>query len=109
MKRLVRIVLAGSILGACASPQATTTAPPPPPVAWIGGDPAHLAADKADCEKVANQTDVNESGNYSNTNYGVTAAMAAAVGRDNPLTNQAANVRAAMFTTCMNDKGWKAP
>ena len=90
-------------LAACAS------APPPAPEpAWAGGDPAHLAADKAECQKEANALDPNVSAGYSDPRYGVTSAMAAAVGRDNPLDNRAQIVRDAAIATCMGDKGWKA-
>ena len=105
MKRARLISTACLALSGCA------TAPPPPAppaTVWIGGDPAHLVVDKADCQHTADQTDVNESAGYSDSRMGVTTAMAAAVGRDNPLSDQQANVRAAVFVTCMNEKGWKA-
>ncbi|HEY2661019.1 MAG TPA: hypothetical protein VGI79_14960 [Caulobacteraceae bacterium] len=90
-------------LSACAS----TPAPPPEP-AWSGGDPAHLTADKVQCRKEVEGLDVNVSAGYSDPRYGVTSAMAAAVGRDNPLADRAQIVRDAAFVTCMTDKGWKA-
>ncbi len=91
-------------LSACAD------APKPAPgLAWTGGDPARLTADEAQCHKEVDDLDVNVSAGYSDPRYGVTSAMAAAVGRDNPLANRAQIVRDAAFTTCMTDKGWKAP
>ncbi len=90
-------------LAACASDPAPT-----PEVVWIGGDPAHLAADKAECAKEASSLDPNVSATYSDPRYGVTSAMAAAVGRDNPLDNRAQVVRDATIATCMTGKGWKA-
>ena len=87
---------------------AAAPAPPRRPRTWVGGDPAHLAADKAACRQEASAVDVNEAANYSDPRYGVAAAMAAAVSRDNPLTDQGPAIRRAAFITCMNDKGWKA-
>jgi len=91
------------VLDACA----TAPPPPPPPTVWIGGDPAHLSADKAQCQKEAAELDVNQSATYSDPRYGVTSAMAAQIGRDNPLMDQQAAIRAAAMTICMGDKGWK--
>ena len=91
------------VLGACAS-----TPPPPPPENWTGGDPARLAADKADCVKDSAGVDVRQAAGYSDPRYGVTSAMAAAVSQDNPLVDQRAAIRTAAFDACMNDKGWKA-
>jgi hypothetical protein len=96
------IVLAGLALASCAS------TPPPPPITWTGGNPAHLAADKATCKKDSAETDMNDAGSYSDPRYGPTNAMAAAINRDAPLTDQRAAVRAAAFAACMTDKGWKA-
>ena len=90
-------------LAACASP-----APPPPAEHWTGQDPARLAADQADCRREADAVDVRQVSGYSDPRYGVTSAMAAAVAQDNPLVNQSAAIRLAVFDTCMNDKGWKA-
>ena len=90
-------------LGACASDSASS-----PETVWIGGEPARLAADKAECGKVASSLDPNVSANYSDPRYGVTSAMAAAVGRDNPLDNRTQVVRDATIATCMTSKGWKA-
>lgn len=89
-------------LGGCA------TTPKAPDV-WIGGDPAHLAADKAACRQESSGVDVNAPGGYSDPRYGVTSAMAAEVAKDNPLTDTTPQIRAATFTACMNDKGWKQP
>jgi hypothetical protein len=91
-------------LGACAS----SPAPPPPPETWLGGDPAHLATDKADCQKESAAVDVRQAAGYSDPRYGVTSAMAAAVSADNPLVDEKAAIRTAAFDACMNDKGWKA-
>jgi hypothetical protein len=90
------------LLAACAS-----TPPPPPVIAWTGGDPAHLAADKAQCQKEVDAIDVHVSAGFSDPRYGVTSAMAAYVDKDNPLANREQVTRDAAFATCMNDKGWK--
>lgn len=107
MKRALCGILSGLglvLISACAS------APPPPPEpAWTGGDPAHLAADKTECRKEANDVDVNVSAGYSDPRYGVTSAMAASVNRDNPLANRAQITRQAVYMACMSDKGWKQP
>ena len=55
------------------------------------------------------ELDVNNSQNYSDPRYGVASAMAAAVGRDEPLANRTQVVRDAAYAVCMNDRGWKAP
>lgn len=102
MTRLEWIAVGPALLAlaACASA-------PTPSVTWTGGDPARLAADQAACQTEASQLDVNQSATYSDPRYGVTSAMAAQVGRDNPLMDQKAAVRAATVATCMSDKGWK--
>ena len=84
------------------------SAPPPAPIVWIGGDPGHLAADRAACRKDSEGVDINEAANYSDPRYGATTAMAAAINRDAPLTDQRVAVRAAAFAACMTDKGWTA-
>ena len=95
------ISLACGALAACAS------APPPAaPLAWTGGDPTRLAADQAVCQKDSEGVDINQATGYSDPRYGATSAMAAAINRDSPLTDQRAAVRAAAFAACMTDKGW---
>lgn len=89
-------------LGGCASTTATTDE-------WAGGDPAHLAADKAACHSESAGVDVNVVGGYSDPRYGMTSAMAAAVAKDNPLTNTRPQMKAAAFAACMADKGWTQP
>ena len=83
------------------------TAPKPAPVRWVGGDPTHLAADQAACKHESEDVDPNQAAGFSDPRYGVTSAMANAIGRDNPLADQSKAVRLAAFDTCMNDKGWK--
>jgi len=90
------------LLTACATP-----APLAPPVRWVGGDPAHLTADQTACQHEVDGLDTNQAAGYSDPRYGVTSAMANAIGRDNPLTDQSKAVRMAAFDTCMGDKGWK--
>ncbi len=90
-----------SLLGGCAA------APPPPEIVWRGGDAAHLAADKAACQKESVNIDYNSPAAYSDPRYGATSAMAAQINRDAPLTDQHAAVRAAARAACMSDKGWK--
>jgi hypothetical protein len=89
------------LLAGCAS------AAPPPTVVWIGGDPAHLAADKAACEKDSLNVDFNSAAGYSDPRYGPTNAMAAQIDRDAPLADQHAAIRRAAMAACMTDKGWK--
>ena len=90
-----------ALLAGCA------TAPKSAPPRWVGGDPTHLTADQAACQRESEQMDPNQASGFSDPRYGVTSAMANAVGRDNPLTDQRKAVRLAAFDTCMNDKGWK--
>jgi ABC-type glycerol-3-phosphate transport system substrate-binding protein len=101
--RNLAVLASLAVLAACAS------SPPaaPPEIAWSGGDPARLAADKAQCRKEAENIDVKLSAGYSDPRYGVTSAMAAYVDKDNPLDNRSQVTRDAAFVTCMNDKGWK--
>jgi hypothetical protein len=101
MKALATL-LAALALASCAGD------PPPPPLSWSGGDQAHLAADEAACHKDSAGVDINEATGYSDPRYGATSAMAAAINRDSPLTDQRAAVRAAAFAACMSDRGWKA-
>ena len=95
-------LLAVLALAGCAS------APPQPPISWSGRDPARLAADKANCRKDSAGIDINAAEGYSDPRYGTTSAMAAALNRDSPLTDQRAAMGAAAFAACMADKGWKA-
>ena len=94
----------------CAGLAACASEPPPAPPAetWIGGDAAHLEADKTDCKKESAAVDVHQAAGYSDPRYGVTSAMAAAVSEDNPLVDEKAAIRTAAFDACMNDKGWKS-
>lgn len=89
-------------LGGCASTSQTNDG-------WVGGEPAHLSADMDACRKEASGVDVNQATGYSDPRYGMTSAMAAAVARDNPMTDTRPQIRAATFTACMNDKGWHQP
>jgi hypothetical protein len=95
-------------LSACAS----DGAPGPAPAAearWTGGDPARLAADEAACRRDAASVDVNQISGYSDPRYGMTSAMAAAVAKDNPMSDTRPQIRAATFAACMGDKGWRQP
>ena len=74
---------------------------------WVGGDPTRLTADQTTCRAEAADLDVNQASNYSDPRYGVASAMAAAVSKDNPLSDQGPAIRRAAFDTCMTDKGWK--
>jgi len=95
-------ILGASLLAGCAG------APPPPPeIVWIGGDAAHLTADKDACQKESINVDYNSAAGYSDPRYGPTSAMAAQINRDRPLSDQHAAVRAAAMAACMTDKGWK--
>jgi hypothetical protein len=87
---------------------ACNTTPKPDTELWSGGDPARLAADKAQCHAEAGQLDVNNPATYSDPRYGVTSAMAEAVAKDNPLADRGAIVRRAAYETCMSDKGWRS-
>lgn len=77
--------------------------------AWVGGDPAHLAADEKACREESAAVDVNAVGGYSDPRYGVTSAMAAEIAKDNPLTDTKPQIRAATYAACMGDKGWRQP
>jgi uncharacterized lipoprotein len=98
----VVLVMSALALAGCAST-------PKPSDAWSGGDQARLSADMADCHKEASDLDPNSPNTYTDPRYGMTSAMAAAVAKDNPLTDTRPQIRAAAFTTCMNDKGWRQP
>jgi hypothetical protein len=76
---------------------------------WVGGDQDKLAADKAECRKEAAEIDVNQAAGYSDPRYGMISAMGAAIAEDNPLSSNRAQVKAAAFVACMNDKGWRQP
>jgi len=95
------VILVASLLAGCASE------PPPAEIVWVGGDPTHLASDKAACEKDSMNVDFNSAAGYSDPRYGPTNAMAAQINRDAPLANQHAAIRAAGIAACMTDKGWK--
>ncbi|HXQ10158.1 MAG TPA: hypothetical protein VN805_04070 [Caulobacteraceae bacterium] len=93
------------VLGVLALASCTSN-PKPAPEVWTGGDPAHLAADRAQCHVEADKLDVSDPSTYSDPRYGVTSAMAEAVAKDNPLADRGAIVRQAAYDTCMGDKGW---
>jgi len=95
------VLLAATALTACASNA-------PTPITWGGGDPTRLAADEAACHTESEGVDINAASGYSDPTYGTTAAMAAAINRDAPLTDQHAAVKQAAFAACMTGKGWKA-
>jgi outer membrane murein-binding lipoprotein Lpp len=99
---LSAVTLAAASLAGCASTPAIDQG-------WVGGDPAHLSADLAACHKEVANLDVNQISGYSDPRYGMTNAMAAAIAKDNPLTDTRPQIKAATFTTCMNDKGWRQP
>jgi len=101
------IALTAAALAATLASCAST--PSPEAIAWTGGDPARLAADKAACASDAANVDINSASGYSDPRYGTTAAMAAAINRDAPLTDQGAAIKRAAFAACMSDKGWRAP
>ncbi len=86
-------------LGGCAS------ASSPPPMTWVGGDPAHLAADQAACHKDTDNVGLGANG-YSDSRYGVASALAEAIDRDDPMKSHVGDARRAAFITCMSDKGW---
>ncbi len=94
-------ILGAALLAGCASQEAPTE------IVWTGGDPTHLAADKAACEKDSLNNDYNSAAGYSDPRYGPTNAMAAQINRDAPLADQHAAIRAAAVAACMTDKGWK--
>jgi lysophospholipase L1-like esterase len=101
--KLWAAILGASLLAGCAS----ETTSPPPEIVWVGGDAAHLAADKDACQKESVNVDYNSAAGYSDPRYGPTSAMAAQINRDRPLSDQHAAVRAAAMAACMTDKGWK--
>jgi hypothetical protein len=103
--RGVMAVAAAGLLALCGC--ASTSRPASD--AWVGGDPAHLSADTATCREESSGVDVNAAGGYTDPRYGMTSAMAAAVAKDNPLTDTTPQIRAAAFATCMTDKGWHQP
>lgn len=93
------------LAAACASAPAAA----PADAGWTGGDPARLKGDLAACRKESEQVDVNQVSGYSDSRYGMTSAMAAAIDRDDPLADHAASARSAAFAACMADKGWRQP
>jgi hypothetical protein len=98
----VVLALAATALGACASePQGQD--------AWVGSDPGHLKADAAACHQESAMVDANAIGGYSDPRYGMSSAMAAAVAKDDPLTDTSRQAHAAAFAACMTDKGWRQP
>jgi hypothetical protein len=97
-----------ALLGAAVALAACASGSDAPPTSWIGGDAAHLAADKAACHKQADSVDVSQANDYSDTHYGAATAMAAAIDREDPLRGHNKGAREATFQTCMGDKGWRA-
>jgi hypothetical protein len=108
--RFGAIALAGAGLATAAMTAGLTgcaSTPAPAAIVWTGGNAAHLAADKTACQTEADGVDINSATGYSDPRYGTTAAMAAAINRDAPLTDQAGAIKRAAFAACMSDKGWK--
>ena len=98
-RAIILVVLIAAALAACGANLA------PEPKIWVGGDPAHLAADQGACRKETEDVGLGANG-FSDSRYGVAAALAEAEDRDDPLKNHRADARAAAFITCMNDEGW---
>ncbi len=92
------------LLAGCASPDQNRSSGP-----YIGGSVGHLAADQDDCRKQAQSIDYRSADGYSDSRYGATAAMAAAVAEDNPERDMGRRTVEAAFESCMSAKGWKRP
>jgi outer membrane murein-binding lipoprotein Lpp len=101
--KLGAVALCAAALAGCAS------TPKESEPGWVGGDTAHLAADKAACRQDSASIDPNSVSGYSDPRYGVTSAMSAAVAKSDPLADHSAQAREAAFAACMGDKGWHQP
>jgi hypothetical protein len=96
-------------LALCLAALAGCASTPKDSESWVGGDPAHLAADTASCRQDSASVDPNSIAGYSDPRYGVTSAMSAAVARSDPLGDHRSQAREAAFAACMGDKGWHQP
>ena len=103
IRSILAAALAASALSACASSPST-----PEIKTWIGGDPAHLAADQAACHKETDGLDAGQANAYSDSRYGVASALIESLDRDDPLRDHRGDARAVAFITCMGNKGWRA-
>jgi len=99
VRSIFAVLFGAAALAACA------TVSTPEPKTWVGQDPARLPADQAACHQETDDIGLGANG-YSDSRYGVAAALAEAVDRDDPLKNHSGDARAAAFITCMSDKGW---
>src|SRR4051794_13641043 len=87
-------------LSACAS-----TAPQ---IAWAPRADANLGADKAACERTANELDINSPKEYTDGRYGAAAALASRIDRESVKGGAVDRMRDAVFQDCMVRKGWTA-
>ena len=94
----VLILTAG--LAACASAAA------PSQIAWAPRAGANLRADKAECERTANDLDINSPKEFTDGRYGVAAALASRIDEASVKGGAEERMRQAVFQDCMTRKGW---
>jgi hypothetical protein len=95
--RLAAVLALAAALSACASQ---------PQVAWQPRAGANLAADKAECERTADDTGINSAKQFTDGRYGAVAALAAKVDDDSLRGGTVQRMRQAIFEDCMVRKGW---
>ena len=96
--KVLLAVLAASALAACA----TTNM-----IAWAPRADANLGADRAVCQKTAEDLNMDAAESYATGRYGVAAAMASRVDQGQVKGGTLDRVRDAVFEDCMVRKGWQ--
>jgi hypothetical protein len=97
MPRLTAVAALCAALCACASE---------PQTAWQPRPGANLAADKRECERTADDTDITSAEQFTGGRYGAVAALAAKVDDDSLRGGTVKRMRQVIFEDCMVHKGW---
>ena len=95
-----------SVLILAAGLAACATADAPAQIAWAPRADANLRVDKAECERTANDLDINSPKEFTDGRYGVAAALASRVDEASVKGGAVERMRQAVFQDCMTRKGW---
>lgn len=75
-------------------------------IAWAQREGANLSADKAECQRTANDIDPNSPKEFTDGRYGAAAALASRLDHESVKGGTVQRMRDAVFQDCMVRKGW---